>query len=107
MWAIRPRANFLSSCKRFAIPVVDLTQSEGISYIECSSRNGKLQINPFAALRFVGGKPRRLMTPRTLIVVVVVVVVVIAWLSIRSCAFGLSGALLQHACTHKKNKETE
>jgi len=84
---------------------VDLTQSEGISYTECGSRNGKLQINPFAALRFVGGKPRRLMTPRTLIVVVVVVV--IAWLSIRSCAFGLSGALLQHACTHKKNKETE
>jgi hypothetical protein len=88
---------------------VDLTQREGISYIECGSRNGILQINPFAALRFVGGKPRRLMTPRTLIVVVVVVVVVvvIAWLSIRSCAFGLSGALLQHACTHKKNKETE
>jgi hypothetical protein len=80
---------------------VDLTQSEGISYIECGSRNGKLQINPFAALRFVGGKPRRLMTPRTLIVVV------IAWLSIRSCASGLSGALFQHACTHNKNKETE
>jgi hypothetical protein len=80
---------------------VDLTRSEGISYIECGSRNGKLQINPFAALRFVGGKPRRLMTPRTLIVVV------IAWLSVRSCAFGLSGALLQHACTHNKNKETE
>jgi hypothetical protein len=80
---------------------VDLTHSEGVSYIECGSHNGEFQINPSAALRFVGGKPRRLMTPRILIVVV------IAWSSIRCRASGLAGALLSHACTHKKNKETE